>query len=43
MVREAGGVVFDFDGSPHDAESRYTIASIPSLAEPVRRIVVEAM
>jgi myo-inositol-1(or 4)-monophosphatase len=43
LVREAGGVVFDFDGSPHDAESRYTIAAVPSLAEPVRRIVVEAM
>ena len=43
LVREAGGVVFDFDGSPHDAESRYTIASIPSLAEPVRRIVAEAV
>ena len=43
LVREAGGIVFDFDGAPHDAESRYTIASIPSLAEPIRRIVVEAM
>jgi myo-inositol-1(or 4)-monophosphatase len=32
-----------FDGSPDDAESRYTIASTPSLVEPVQRIVVEAM
>ena len=43
LVREAGGVVFDYDGSPHDAHSRFTIASVPSLMEPVRQIVVEAM
>jgi len=43
LVREAGGIVFDYDGSPHDAQSRYTIASVPSLVEPVRGIVVEAM
>jgi myo-inositol-1(or 4)-monophosphatase len=43
LVREAGGIVYDYDGSPHSAESRYTIASVPSLVEPVRRIVVEAM
>jgi len=43
LVREAGGLVFDHDGSPHSADSRFTIASVPSLAEPVRRIVVESM
>jgi myo-inositol-1(or 4)-monophosphatase len=43
LVREAGGIVFDYDGSPHDAQSRYTIASVPSLVEPVRRLVVESM
>ncbi|MGB0093509.1 MAG: inositol monophosphatase family protein [Solirubrobacteraceae bacterium] len=43
LVREAGGLVYDYDGSLHDAESRYTIASAPSLAEPVRRIIVESM
>lgn len=43
LAREAGGVVFDYDGSPHDARSRFTIASTQSLVEPVRRIVVEAM
>lgn len=43
LVREAGGRVFDFDGSSHDAGSRYTIASVPSLAEPVREIVAGAM
>ena len=43
LVREAGGVVFDYDGSQHDADSRYTLASVPSLVEPVRRIIAEAM
>lgn len=43
LVREAGGVVYDYDGSPHDADSQFTIASAPSLAEAVQRIVVEAM
>lgn len=43
LVREAGGIVFDYDGSSHGAGSRYTIAAVPSLVEPVRRIVVEAM
>jgi myo-inositol-1(or 4)-monophosphatase len=43
LVREAGGLVYDFDGSPHGAESRYTLASVPSLAEPIRQIVAEAM
>jgi myo-inositol-1(or 4)-monophosphatase len=43
LVREAGGVVFDYDGSSHSPESRYTLGSVPSLVEPVRRIVVEAM
>ena len=39
LVREAGGMVFDFDGTAHDASSRYTIASDPSLVEPIGRIV----
>jgi myo-inositol-1(or 4)-monophosphatase len=43
LVREAGGVVFDYDRSQHDADSRYTLASVPSLVEPVRRIIAEAM
>jgi myo-inositol-1(or 4)-monophosphatase len=29
LVREAGGVVFDYDGSEHSADFRYTIASTP--------------
>ena len=43
LVREAGGMVYDFDGTAHDAASRYTIASVPSLAEPIGRMVREAM
>ena len=43
LVREAGGVVHDYDGSPHGPDSRYTLASVPSLVEPVRRIVAESM
>jgi myo-inositol-1(or 4)-monophosphatase len=43
LVREAGGVVYDYDGSPHDVASRFTLASVPSLAQPVREIVAEAM
>jgi myo-inositol-1(or 4)-monophosphatase len=43
LVREAGGLVYDHDGSPHDADSRFTIASVPSLVDAVRRIVAEAM
>ena len=43
LVREAGGAVYDYDGSPHDAESQFTIASVPSLVEPMTRIVAEAM
>jgi myo-inositol-1(or 4)-monophosphatase len=43
IVREAGGVVYDYDGSPHDERSRYTLASVPSLVAPVIRIVRAAM
>jgi len=43
LVREAGGAVYDFDGGEHDAASRFTIASDPSLVEPVGRFVRESM
>ncbi|MFN8202355.1 MAG: inositol monophosphatase family protein [Solirubrobacteraceae bacterium] len=43
LVREAGGLVYDYDGSSHDAGSRFTISSAPSLARDVQRIVAEAM
>jgi myo-inositol-1(or 4)-monophosphatase len=43
LVREAGGAVYDFDGSQHDVDSRYTIASAPALVEPITQIVRESM
>jgi myo-inositol-1(or 4)-monophosphatase len=43
LVREAGGLVYDFDGSPHTQASRYTLASVPSLSQPLREIVGEAV
>ena len=43
LVREAGGLVYDYDGSPHDAGSRFTIASAPPLVEPICQILSEAM
>jgi hypothetical protein len=41
--REAGGQIYDYDGSEHGSDSRYTLASVPSLAETLRCIVAEAM
>ena len=43
LVREAGGRVFDFDGSPHDETSQYTLAAAPSLAEPLLELVGESL
>ena len=43
LVREAGGLVYDYDGSRHDDRSRYTIASVRSLLAPISSIVREAM
>ena len=43
LVREAGGVVYDYNGSEHSADSLFTLASEPSLAESIAGIVQEAM
>jgi myo-inositol-1(or 4)-monophosphatase len=43
LVREAGGEVLDYDGSSHGLDSRFTIASTPSLAEPLRLVVNESL
>jgi myo-inositol-1(or 4)-monophosphatase len=43
LVREAGGLVYDYDGSRHEDRSRYTIASVPSLLAPISSIVRQAM
>jgi Archaeal fructose-1,6-bisphosphatase and related enzymes of inositol monophosphatase family len=31
LAREAGGLVYDLDGAEHDVDSRFTLASAPSL------------
>ena len=43
LVREAGGVVYDYDRSEHSADSLFTLASEPSLAESIAGIVQAAM
>jgi myo-inositol-1(or 4)-monophosphatase len=43
LVREAGGVVYDYDGTSHSPESRYTLASVPTLGGQISQIVAEAM
>lgn len=35
LVREAGGRVYDHDGSPHTPSSRFTLASTSGLVDPV--------
>lgn len=43
IVREAGGVVYDYDGAPYTSRSRFTIASVPSLADPITDLVRDAV
>jgi myo-inositol-1(or 4)-monophosphatase len=43
IVQEAGGRVYDFDGSPHDAGSLYTIASGPALVDVIGGVLRKAM
>jgi myo-inositol-1(or 4)-monophosphatase len=39
LVREAGGAVFDLDGSPHTPASRCTLACAPSLQRPLLELL----
>ncbi len=39
LVREAGGEVYDLDGSPYSFGSTFTIASTPALKDPLLAIV----
>jgi myo-inositol-1(or 4)-monophosphatase len=39
LAREAGGLAYDWDGSEHDVDSRFTIASAPGL----RRTLLELL
>jgi myo-inositol-1(or 4)-monophosphatase len=43
VVREAGGAVYDFDGSRHGPDSRFTLASSVSLLPAISGVVNEAM
>ena len=43
LVREAGGAVYDLDGTPHTPRSRFTLASTPALAGPLTEIVGVAL
>ena len=43
LVREAGGEVYDLDGSPYSPGSTFTIASTPGLKEPLLAVVQEAL
>ena len=43
LVREAGGEVYDLDGSPYSPESTFTIASTPSLRKPLLAVVQGAL
>jgi myo-inositol-1(or 4)-monophosphatase len=43
LVREAGGEVYDLDGSPYSPDSTFTIASTPSLRQPLLALVQGAL
>jgi myo-inositol-1(or 4)-monophosphatase len=43
LVRQAGGEVYDFDGSPYSVGSTFTIASTPNLREPLLDVVQKAL
>jgi myo-inositol-1(or 4)-monophosphatase len=42
LVREAGGLVYDVDGTTHSTRSRFTIASVPGLSETLCEVVADA-
>ena len=43
LVREAGGEVYDLDGSPYAPDSTFTIASTPTLRRPLLALVQRAL
>ncbi len=43
LVREAGGLVYDYDGADYTSRSRFTIASAPALEGSVTGLVREAI
>jgi myo-inositol-1(or 4)-monophosphatase len=42
LVREAGGEVFDADGTPHRPQSRSTLASVPALRDTLVDVIATA-
>jgi myo-inositol-1(or 4)-monophosphatase len=42
LAREAGGLVYDWDGSEHGVDSRFTIASAPGLKSSVLELLSAA-
>jgi myo-inositol-1(or 4)-monophosphatase len=43
LVREAGGLVYDVDGTTHSTTSRFTIASAPGLFDSLCEVVADAV
>jgi myo-inositol-1(or 4)-monophosphatase len=43
LVREAGGAVYDYDGAPYTASSRFTIASTSGLAASITELTREGV
>jgi myo-inositol-1(or 4)-monophosphatase len=43
LVREAGGLVYDVDGTTHSTKSRFTIASAPGLFDSLCEVVADAV
>lgn len=43
LVREAGGLVYDVDGTTHSTRSRFTIASAPGLFDSLCEVVADAL
>ena len=41
LAREAGGLTYDWDGSQHDVDSRFTIASAPQLKDELLALLGE--
>jgi myo-inositol-1(or 4)-monophosphatase len=43
LVRESGGLVYDYDGADYTSRSRFTIASASGLTDPITELVQQAI
>jgi myo-inositol-1(or 4)-monophosphatase len=43
LVREAGGVVYDYDGAPYTSRSRFTIASASRLTDSITELIGQSV